>query len=117
MPLGAGVAALWHDRAVFHFLVRAADRRRYLAEMRRVLAPGAGVVMATFGPRGPRRCSGLPVRRYDADALAAQLGPEFTPVGARIELHRTPAGRTQQFLFAAFRRTGHPRAPAGSAGA
>ncbi len=57
--------ALWHDRAVFHFLVEGGDRDRYVGALHRALRPGGHLVMATFGPSGPERCSGLPTRRYD----------------------------------------------------
>lgn len=90
--------ALWHDRAVFHFLVGAGERARYAAVLHAALAPGGRVVMATFAPDGPETCSGLPVRRYDPDALAAELGG-MRLVDARRELHRTPGGRVQPFSW------------------
>lgn len=68
---------LWHDRAVFHFMVTARDRDAYLATLRRSLVPSGHLVIMTFGPAGPTRCSGLPVQRYDIDALQAALGSEF----------------------------------------
>ena len=65
---------LWHDRAVFHFLTDADDRAAYRQALSSSLAPGGHVVMATFGPGGPRRCSGLRVVRYTSDELAQELG-------------------------------------------
>src|SRR5690606_33568771 len=61
---------VWHDRAAFHFMVRAEDRAAYLQNLRRALRPGGHVIIATFAHDGPERCSGLPVRRYDPDDLA-----------------------------------------------
>ncbi len=61
---------LWHDRAVFHFLTDPADRAAYRAQILRAVKPGGHVVMATFAEDGPSECSGLPVMRYDAAALA-----------------------------------------------
>ena len=95
---------LWHDRAAFHFLVEAADRRRYLEVLDLALDPGGGVVMATFAPDGPDRCSGLPVMRYDAAGLAAVLGPGFELVHERREEHHTPRGAVQPFTWVALRR-------------
>jgi trans-aconitate methyltransferase len=63
--------ALWHDRAVFHFLLDAEAKAAYLAAARRSLAPGGALILATFAADGPARCSGLDVARYDADALYA----------------------------------------------
>jgi SAM-dependent methyltransferase len=92
--------ALWHDRAVFHFMVAPEDQRAYVAALARGVAPGGHVILATFGPDGPTRCSGLPAARYSADALAVTLGDRAELVSAHLEEHRTPSGGSQQFLFA-----------------
>jgi hypothetical protein len=94
---------LWHDRAVFHFLVDAADRERYVATMRRALVPGGAVVVGTFAADGPKTCSGLPVRRYSAGHLAAALGEELELVATRRETHVTPRGAVQPFTRVAAR--------------
>src|SRR4026209_1470630 len=65
---------VWHDRAVFHFLTDPKDRDGYISALRQGLQPRGHLIIATFGPQGPERCSGLPVVRYGADALATQLG-------------------------------------------
>ena len=95
---------LWHDRAVFHFLTDPEDRARYRRVLLDSLAPGGQAVVATFGPEGPERCSGLPVQRYDAEALAAALGPDLRLAAHHVEVHTTPSGGEQQFLFARFVR-------------
>jgi SAM-dependent methyltransferase len=97
---------LWHDRAVFHFMVTAADRGAYLAMLRRALAPSGHLVILTFGPAGPTQCSGLPVQRYDIDALQATLGPKFRVLSSGVEAHKTPSGNRQQFLYAHLERIG-----------
>ena len=90
---------LWHDRAVFHFLIDVALREQYLNVLKVALAPGGYLVMATFGPQGPMRCSGLDVRRYSAAELSAVLGPAFRLVTSDIEEHTTPSGNIQQFIY------------------
>ena len=95
--------AVWHDRAVFHFLVDQKDRARYVGVLKDALEPGGHAIIATFGPEGPERCSGLPVQRYSADSLARALGPGFELVESFLDLHRTPSGASQQFLFCRFR--------------
>ncbi|OQZ01227.1 MAG: hypothetical protein B6D34_14120 [Candidatus Brocadia sp. UTAMX1] len=90
---------LWHDRAVFHFLVDPALRARYVDVLQAALAAHGHVVMATFGPNGPTHCSGLDVKRYSAHELSAVLGPSFLLVRSQIVEHITPAGRTQEFLY------------------
>jgi SAM-dependent methyltransferase len=97
--LPAAAFDLWHDRAVFHFLTAPEDRAGYVRRLARALRPGGHVLVSTFGPEGPTRCSGLEVVRYDASALMAELGPRFRPVQSFTELHRTPSGATQQFVF------------------
>jgi SAM-dependent methyltransferase len=96
---------LWHDRAVFHFLSgqEVEDYRNVLC---RVLSPGAAVIIATFAPDGPERCSGLPVTRYSPSALQEMLGTGFELMVERRELHTTPSGSTQPFTWIAARRVG-----------
>ena len=95
---------VWHDRAVFHFLTEREERARYGAALSHSLRPGGHAVLATFGPDGPTRCSGLDVERYDASRLGAELGPAFVLLDSVIVDHLTPSGNRQQFLHALFRR-------------
>ncbi|HEY6862616.1 MAG TPA: class I SAM-dependent methyltransferase [Burkholderiales bacterium] len=90
---------VWHDRAVFHFLTDPAQRAAYVRQVASSVKPGGHVIVATFGPEGPEKCSGLDVVRYDADALHGQFGAQFKLVESDTEVHRTPAGATQQFLY------------------
>jgi hypothetical protein len=95
---------IWHDRAVFHFLVQAEDRLRYLTHLRKTLKVNGGAIIATFAPGGPDRCSGLPVARYSPDALAAELGDGFTLLESRLHPHVTPSGTVQSFQYSRFQR-------------
>jgi trans-aconitate methyltransferase len=95
---------LWHDRAVFHFLSRREDREHYVEALRQALSPNGHVIIATFGPSGPQRCSGLATMRYDANALAAELGSSFRLVDSSLSVHRTPSNQEQQFLYCRFDR-------------
>ena len=90
---------VWHDRAVFHFLVDPRDRAAYVRQAARAVKPGGHVVVATFGPDGPTRCSGLEVVRYDPDALHGQFGAGFRLLRHLTEIHRTPSGQTQQVTY------------------
>jgi SAM-dependent methyltransferase len=102
---------LWHDRAAFHFLTEAQDRDAYVERLRRAVVPGGHVIIGTFAPDGPARCSGLPVARHDAGSLAAALGPGFDLVETRRHEHVTPSGGVQRFQFSAFRRAPAPGVP------
>ena len=105
--------ALWHDRAVFHFLVDAADRAAYVNRLRSSLVPGGTVIIATFAPDGPEKCSGLPVMRHDEASLQRELGPEFELQEARRDTHLTPWRSEQRFLYARFRLAGGPTGAGG----
>jgi SAM-dependent methyltransferase len=74
---------LWHDRAAFHFLTDASDRSAYIGHLKKAVRPGGHVVIGTFAPAGPERCSGLPVMRYDANTFGAILGAEFNLLDSR----------------------------------
>ncbi|MCA1472756.1 class I SAM-dependent methyltransferase [Bradyrhizobium sp. IC3195] len=95
---------VWHDRAAFHFLTDPRDRVAYVERLRSAVRPGGHVIIATFAPAGPEKCSGLPVQRHDSASLAAELGPEFKLVETRSETHHTPWHSTQAFQFSRFRR-------------
>lgn len=95
---------LWHDRAVFHFLTEADDRRAYEAVMAAALPTGGHAVIGTFAADGPERCSGLPVRRYDPQDLAAEFRNHFTPVRDLRHDHVTPGGTVQKFQFTVLRK-------------
>jgi 2-polyprenyl-3-methyl-5-hydroxy-6-metoxy-1,4-benzoquinol methylase len=90
---------VWHDRAVFHFLTAAADRIAYVRQVAHAVKRGGHVIISTFGPQGPTKCSGLEVVRYDAESLHREFGVHFRMLGSSTQLHRTPIGIIQQFLY------------------
>ena len=96
---------IWHDRAVFHFLVDEADRARYGTRLRQTLKVGGTAIVATFAPDGPDRCSGLPIVRYSPETLARELGPGLVLVEAVRHVHTTPWGAAQRFQYSRFHRT------------
>ena len=96
--------AVWHDRAVFHFLTTAEEREAYVRAVLRAVKPGGHVIVATFAQDGPEKCSGLPVVRYSADGLHAQFGAPFTLLRHEREEHHTPAGAVQKFIYCMCRK-------------
>lgn len=94
-----GSIDVWHDRAVFHFLTEAADRRAYVAQVARAVRPGGHVIVATFAEDGPDRCSGLTVCRYSPEALHAEFGAAFALEAKVFEDHVTPSGGHQRFQY------------------
>ena len=90
---------VWHDRAVFHFLTAPEERAAYVRQVARSVKPGGHVIVSTFGPQVPTKCSGLDVVRYDPESLHGEFGTSFRLVESSKELHKTPFGTTQQFLY------------------
>ena len=90
---------VWHDRAVFHFLTEPSQRAVYVRQVARAVKPGGHVILGTFGPEGPTRCSGLDVVRYDAESLHDEFGRRFRLLESSKQLHETPSGTVQQFLY------------------
>jgi len=100
--------AVWHDRAVFHFLTKAEDRAAYAQVMVEALRPGGIAVVSTFADDGPEMCSGLPVARYAPEDLArefdAMIPGHLEMIEARRHMHVTPRGSRQSFQYSVFRK-------------
>ena len=95
---------VWHDRAAFHFLTNPKDQAAYAERVLKAVRSGGYIIIGTFAPDGPERCSGLPVVRHDAVSLGRVLGSSFELVETRNHAHQTPMGTIQQFQFSRFRR-------------
>ena len=94
--------AIWHDRATFHFLTSAEEIERYAAMAARFTSEY--LILATFSPAGPEKCSGLPVSRYSENALCGVFKDGFTKMECRQHQHITPMHSTQDFLFCSFKK-------------
>lgn len=95
---------LWHDRAVFHFLTDAEDRTKYRQAMNEAVSANGHVIIATFAPDAPPKCSGLEVVRYSPTSLSAAVGQGFELVETLDEVHVTPTGKAQPFIYCHFVR-------------
>lgn len=102
--LPAAAFAVWHDRAVFHFLTTADDRARYVATATTAVQPGGTLIVATFALDGPARCSGLDVARYSPQQLAAEFAAGFRLERGFADVHVTPTQAEQRFSFAVMTR-------------
>ena len=94
--------ALWHDRAVFHFLTSRSDRESYIEVLKQSIEPGGHIIIMTFAIDGPKKCSGLDIVQYDADKLKSELGPGFGLIESGFDVHLTPAGNQQKFAYFRF---------------
>ena len=96
---------VWHDRAVFHFLTSETDRAQYLRAVRQCVKTGGHIIVASFGLSGPEKCSGLNVVRYSAESMHREFGNDFELVNTTTEVHHTPFGKDQQFIYCYCRKT------------
>ena len=99
-----GCFDVWHDRAVFHFLIDEKDRMSYVKAMLSTLNIGAHVIIAVFDANGPKKCSGLKVMHYSPEKMSAVLGGSFQLIETRTENHLTPGGASQSFVYCCFIR-------------
>lgn len=104
VALATAAFDIWHDRALFHFLTGAEQRRAYVRQALQAIKPRGFLILSTFAPGGPAQCSGREVRRYDAAGLQTELGPQFALEESSSERHITPAGVEQPFTYGLFRR-------------
>lgn len=96
---------VWHDRAVFHFLTDAEDRRKYVELVMKSVKVGGHIIVASFGENGPDKCSGLDVVRYNPDSMRSEFGNDFELVKSLTETHQTPFNTTQEFIYCYCRKS------------
>ena len=90
---------LWHDRAVFHFLTDADERKQYVKVLKESIIPNAHIIISTFGIDGPEKCSDLPIKQHDTTTIMEELGDEFTLLETFDEYHLTPKDAQQKFSY------------------
>jgi 2-polyprenyl-3-methyl-5-hydroxy-6-metoxy-1,4-benzoquinol methylase len=95
---------LWHDRAALHFLTREDDIRQYVAVAENAIRKDGYLVVGSFSEQGPTRCSGLEIKQYSEDSLAARFQRSFRRVKCITEDHITPSQAAQNFLFCGFQK-------------
>jgi SAM-dependent methyltransferase len=95
---------VWHDRAVFHFLTTGEQIGKYLSIARQSIRKAGYAIMGTFSENGPEKCSGLPIRRYNEQALVEELSNGFKKLKCVTSDHITPFHTKQNFLFCSFKR-------------
>ena len=95
---------VWHDRAVFHFMVTDELRNGYKSTLTRAIHPGGFAIIGTFAKDGPEQCSGITVTRHSPESIADFLSTDFDPVRSLGRIHRTPHGVDQHFVWVTLRR-------------
>lgn len=62
------------------------------------------LIVGTFSGKGPKKCSGLDVKRYNEEQLRLLLSRGFRKIKCITEDHITPFNTSQSFLFCSFKR-------------
>jgi ubiquinone/menaquinone biosynthesis C-methylase UbiE len=98
--------AVWHDRAVLHFLLEEHQQHMYLSTLRKVIKKGGYVIIATFSLRGAKKCSGLDVKNYDQNMLAKFLGKDFKLLEYFDHTYYMPSGEPRPYIYTLFQKNG-----------
>jgi ubiquinone/menaquinone biosynthesis C-methylase UbiE len=97
--------AVWHDRAVLHFLLEEKQQKVYLSTLKKVLKNSGYVIIAAFSLKGAKKCTGLDVKNYDQDLLAKFLGEDFKLLEYFDHTYYMPSGVPRQYIYALFQKT------------
>ena len=93
---------VWHDRATFHFLTTSEQVAKYMDTARNSVT--GYLTIGTFSENGPTKCSGLEIKQYSEETLAAELKNGFDKIRCITDDHITPFSTKQNFLFCSFKR-------------
>jgi EEF1A lysine methyltransferase 2 len=96
--------AVWHDRAVFHFLTEEQHRQTYHSLLQKIVMSGGFVIMATFAMNGATKCSGLPVQRYSTESLSEFLGDGFKLIESLEYTYQMPSGDLRPYVYTRFQK-------------
>ena len=93
---------IWHDRAVFHFLIKQKDKENY----RKLLNSSVDsyFILATFSEEGPSKCSGLEICNYTKNDIQAFFSFNFSMIRSFKSNHITPFRTFQSFIFLVFQK-------------
>ena len=90
---------IWHDRAVFHFLTDAKNRKDYMSILSKSLSSHGRAIIGAFSVNGPNTCSGLDVVQYDEGKMKSELNPDLELVDSVISIHEMPGGAEQEYMY------------------
>ena len=92
--------AVWHDRALFHFLTSQTEIDRYV---KKVKLNAKNFIIGTFSTLGPKKCSGLDITQYDESSLKKLFVDQSISFNKSENInHITPFETTQNFIFCSF---------------
>lgn len=97
--------AVWHDRAVLHFLLEEKQQKMYLSTLKKVLKNQGYVIIAAFSLKGAKKCTGLDVKNLDQNLLAEFLGEDFKLLEYFDHIYHMPSGEPRPYIYALFQKT------------
>jgi ubiquinone/menaquinone biosynthesis C-methylase UbiE len=96
--------AVWHDRAVLHFLLEEDQQQMYLSTLNKIVKKGGYVIIASFSLKGAKKCSGLNIKNYDEVMLIKFLGKEFSLLEYFEHTYNMPSGDPRPYIYTLFQR-------------
>ncbi len=93
---------IWHDRAVFHFLIEENDIKKYQNLVSKAVK--GNMVIGTFSTNGPLKCSGLEIKQNDETSLTSTFEANFEKIECFTIDHKTPFDTIQNFIFCSFNK-------------
>ncbi len=93
---------IWHDRAVFHFLIEENDIKKYQNLVSKAVK--GKMVIGTFSTNGPLKCSGLEIKQNDETSLTSTFEANFEKIECFTIDHKTPFDTIQNFIFCSFNK-------------
>jgi EEF1A lysine methyltransferase 2 len=97
--------ALWHDRAVLHFLLEENQQYMYLNTLKKIVKKEGHVIIAAFSLEGAKKCSGLDIKNYDQNILANFLGKDFKLIDYFDYTYKMPSGELRPYIYTLFKKT------------
>ena len=97
--------AVWHDRAVLHFLLEENQQKVYLSTLKKVIKKKGYVIIAAFSLKGAKKCTGLDVKNYDQNMLAKFLGEDFKLLEYFDHTYYMPSGQPRPYIYTLFQKT------------
>jgi len=95
---------LWVDRAVLHFFIEEQEQDIYFNLLKEKVSNGGFVILAEFNLSGATKCSGLPVKRYDAKILSSKLGYAFNLLKTFDYVYTMPNNDKRNYVYTLFKR-------------
>jgi len=90
---------IWHDRAVFHFLLNKKEREAYFNVLQDSLKSGGTAIISTFKVGGPVQCAGLDIVQYDHEKMCEELPNGLELIESEAYMHITPKESGQEYIY------------------